>query len=682
MSGNDKMISNKHDPRLKNEIELTQTFACGETVLDEILNDLIPDKKANLSQQSWIITGPRGAGKSHLMTLLYRKIQSDKLLKQHWIPLIFPEELFNVDSLYRLLIAILDNLFKNMTTTDVGTLHTDYAKIKKIRLKGDLKQKKQQRQDLAKQLLDVLQQLKKLHHLRLILMLENLQDLLRNQITDDEQKILRMFLNENPDVLIIIGSALTVFNEIENYGKPFFHFFRIRDLSPLTRQGIMQFLEKLANYRGDKNVCLRIQNNRHYIYTYNILTGGNPRLILFLYELLADHDELSTQVILDKIPELTPYFLDKTLKESAQRKLILDALASGAPAQTATEIADYSNEEQKSISEQLKRLAADGWIREIPLQARDIKQKEVFYTLRDYFYRIWYKVRMGDVNEQDVYCMAELVTFLFDKAEIESRMKKHQGCTGLNGMIYEKAYQMLSDVSYKNTINVFIEASKEQEHTEIKELDKAIEESIKKQNWQQMIVECTRLLDFTSEKHRAYFGIGLACNMLNEHQNAINYYKQSIEIKQDYNVVWFNMGNSFAELNEYQDAIECYQRAVEIKQDYYDAWNNMGIIFTELNEGQKAIECLQHVVTIKQDDHRAWRIIAILHSKLNENLNAYSSYIQFIQAAPEFELVDFQIFKVIPIDVIKSIFTSSQELQTLLNHKTTVEKNSPRLGIL
>ncbi len=80
--------------------------------------------------------------------------------------------------------------------------------------------------------------------------------------------------------------------------------------------------------------------------------------------------------------------MDKTRDESQQRKLILDALAIEAPAQTATEIAAYINEGTKSIAEQLRRLAAEGWVREIVINAKNVKEKEVFYTLRDYFFRI------------------------------------------------------------------------------------------------------------------------------------------------------------------------------------------------------------------------------------------------------------------------------------------------------
>ncbi|HLP44317.1 MAG TPA: hypothetical protein VK469_00115, partial [Candidatus Kapabacteria bacterium] len=376
------MLKNKYDPRLKKLDELEQTFACGEKIAEELIEELKPGKNNELSRQSWIITGARGAGKSHLLTLLYHRIKKDEALSRRWQPVIFPEELFGVDSIYRLLLQVFDHIFKgDGASLTPQEIRDKFIEIKKNRITGSLKEKKQTSHMLAKQLFELLVKLKSVTGKSFILMLENLQYLLREQLSADDARHLRGFMSENPDVFIIIGTALTVFDEISDYGKPFYHFFRIRSMDNLGRQEIMDFLLKLAAFRKDEGIDERIEKNRRYIYLYQLLTGGNPRLILFLYELLLGNEKLDTYMILEKITELTPYFLDKTRDESGQRKLILDTLAMGAPAQTAKEIAHYINEDYKSIVEQLKRLATEGWIREIAIKAENTRKNEVFYTL-------------------------------------------------------------------------------------------------------------------------------------------------------------------------------------------------------------------------------------------------------------------------------------------------------------
>jgi len=420
------MLNNKYDPRLKSTDELVNTFTCGEKILEELMDSLQPGKNEKLSNQSWIITGPRGAGKSHLLVLLYGNIKKHKTLSRQWLPLIFPEELFDVESMYRLLLKIFENIFeKENGPGKLETIKNEFNQLKKVRIKGSLKEKKEQQHRLTKKLFELLVEVSKTSGKKIILMLENLQHLFKEQLSEDDLQHLRSFMHEHPEVFIIIGTALTVFDQIESYGSPFYHFFRLRSLDQLDHKGVMDFLARIASFRQDKDMESRIENNRHYIHTYTLLTGGNPRLILFLYELLLDNEHLDTNKILGKIMELTPYFLARTRDESSQRKLILDALATGPPAQTATEIGNYINAGQKSVTEQLKRLDAEGWVREIEVTGEGVKHKEVFYILRDYFYRVWYKVRKKGIDESDIYCMAELAAILFDRTELEERLKTH-----------------------------------------------------------------------------------------------------------------------------------------------------------------------------------------------------------------------------------------------------------------
>ncbi len=437
------MLDNKYDPRLKKFEELEQTFACGEAILKELTEGLKPGKKKELSRQSWVITGARGAGKSHLLALLYYRLKKDKKLSKYWLPLLFPEELFGVDSLYRMMLQVLEYIFKSDSASGLPKeFREEFLEIKKIRLTGGPKQKRETKHHLAKQLFELLVKLRSALKKSVILMLENLQYLFREQLPTDDVKLLRSFMNEQPGVFIIMGTALTVFDEIADYGKPFYHFFRVRAMGNLDREEIIAFLLKLSAYRKDENIEERIEANRRYIYLYQLLTGGNPRLLLFLYELLLGHETLETYMILGKIAELTPYFLDKMRDESGQRKLILDALATEAPAQTAREIAEYVNEDYKSIGEQLKRLSTEGWIREISIDAEGVKKNEVFYTLRDYFYRLWYRTRTRSIEESDTLRMAELVVFLLDRQEIEGQLKKYTGSNEEISAPYEKSLEL------------------------------------------------------------------------------------------------------------------------------------------------------------------------------------------------------------------------------------------------
>lgn len=667
------MINNKYDPRLKSYDELINTFVYGEEIINELKRDLKPEEKSSITRQSWIITGPRGAGKSHLLTLLFHEIENCDELNRCWKPLIFPEELFKVDSLYRLMIEVLDKAFKKINPSpEIDELKKKFENLKKFKLKGPLANKREEKDLIAGEFLEILLLLKERINKKFILLFENLQCLFRDQIPEDDQKKLRSFLNENPDVFIIIGTALAVFNDIDNYGKPFYHFFRLRSMDADGKGVITGFLRKIAAFRGDPGIDEKIASNRHYIHVYNILTGGNPRLILFLYELLIDSSELNTQTILSKISELTPYFLDKTRDESSQRKLILDALSDGPPAQTATEIGEYINEEQKSISEQLKRLAAEGWIREILINAKNVKKKEVFFVLRDYFYRIWYKVRTGDIDQSDTFCMAELAVMLFDKTEIHKRMNQHEATSSPNQMVYQMAYELAVDDKFSANINMLIKSAQDSENSEIEEIYKNIVIASNLKEWKQIQKYAKQLIDYPFEKGNACFYSGLAFNMIDEHKKAIEYYEKAVKIKKDDHTSWYNMGISYSKLNNQEKAIECFEKAVKIKKDLYKSWNSMGVSYFMLNNQEKSIECFEKAVEIKKDSHESWYNIGNHYFHLNKYEDAYLAYMESVRYSPALELIYFNNFHKLQT-IAKSIFKDSNELKNLLDEKATIE---------
>jgi hypothetical protein len=193
-------------------------------------------------------------------------------------------------------------------------LKSEYERLKHIQVSKTRKEREMQLHDASKKLFAFLLQLQRKTGKKLILLLENLQMLFDEQLTDNELKLLRSIMQEHPDGFIIIGTALTVMNQIEAYGKPFYHFFKLRRIEQLSKENMVHFMNNAASHYNNPGVYRKIKENRPFIYTFQLLAGGNPRLILLLYELIRDSSHLSTELILEKIMELTPYFKDRTLE--------------------------------------------------------------------------------------------------------------------------------------------------------------------------------------------------------------------------------------------------------------------------------------------------------------------------------------------------------------------------------
>ncbi|MBM4087770.1 MAG: hypothetical protein FJ272_23515, partial [Planctomycetes bacterium] len=89
--------------------ELRATFAAREHTLDYLVNSLRA-QTASKTLTSYLITGPRGAGKTTIVRMFCLRIESDPELSAAWLPIRFPEELRGVSSLRDLLAATLERL--------------------------------------------------------------------------------------------------------------------------------------------------------------------------------------------------------------------------------------------------------------------------------------------------------------------------------------------------------------------------------------------------------------------------------------------------------------------------------------------------------------------------------------------------------------------------------------------
>jgi tetratricopeptide (TPR) repeat protein len=621
------MSLNKYDPRLKKYEELVETFVCGEKILKELLEDITPGKNNELTNQSWIITGQRGSGKSHLVSLFYQEILRNKTINERWLPLIFPEELFMVDSLYRLLIEILNKYFSHIPNDqNIKQLHLEFLELKRKRLPDNVKQKFESKHKIAKELFGILIDLKQKTGKKIILILENIQYLFREQLSEDDLKHLRSFFHENQDVFIIIGTATTIFDQVENTAKPFYHFFRMRQMDSLEQDEILNFLTKIASYRNDSGIQLKINDNRSYIYTYNILTGGNPRLILFIYEILLDNEYLNTELILEKIAELTPYFLDKIKGESEQRRILLDAFASGSPVFTAKEISEITNADLKLISAQIKILEEEGWIKEIPMEGNKIKKSETFFAIKDYFYRIWYRLRMGEIYESEIYCMAELVSLLFDQSEIESRMNKYASKNCANKLIYENAFNLINDERFIENIKQIKESFKDNIYINMNiELPK-----IKAEPKYEMIEQKSGSNDLEIFKKTA-----IEFYSKQDYKNAIFYFDKVLEIKKDDYFSWYKKGMIHSFLQEYNKTIECYKKVLDIKPDYFRIRNQLGLAYLHENKYQLAIECLEIELKEKKRDFYTFYLLGIAYYQLNNYKEAIKYFQEGLKPFPD-----------------------------------------------
>ncbi len=369
------LIAHKYMPAEMPERELKATFAAREHTLDYLVKS-IAGQTPSEHLTSFLITGPRGSGKTTLVLMLRLAIKENPDLSRHWLPALFPEELPAIGSLRDLLSAALQALAEE-----------GLAEAIPWREKVEAEQDDRASEDLA---IRALEEISKQQGKRLILLIENLDMVFARGLDDRTQKTLRRLLMTRP-FMMIIGTAVRMFEELERYDAALFNYFCPVPLKRLGDEEVERLLRCRAEFDGGDRFAEEYRKHRPKIRAISKLTGGNPRLVLMLYEVLMHGDMTSTVGTLRQlIDELTPLLKDVLEHQmSDQQAKIVDALMRAGGVATPSQLATATRLSLNSVTTQLKRLL-DAQVVELRGGG---KGRPAYYSVADQLFCTWYQMR-------------------------------------------------------------------------------------------------------------------------------------------------------------------------------------------------------------------------------------------------------------------------------------------------
>ena len=208
----------------------------------------------------------------------------------------FPEELPGITSLRDLLAATLHTLAED-----------GVAGAREWHEQVEAEADDEQSQELA---ISGLRQLAKQESRRLVLFVENLDLVFERGLDERTQATLRRLLMEAP-FMMVVGTAVKVFDALRAYDETFFNYFCPVPLYRLDDGQVHDLLARRAEYDGNDQFAEQYRRHQGRIKAISRLTGGNPRLVLSLYEALAEGNLGSTvQTLRSLVDELTPLLKD------------------------------------------------------------------------------------------------------------------------------------------------------------------------------------------------------------------------------------------------------------------------------------------------------------------------------------------------------------------------------------
>jgi tetratricopeptide (TPR) repeat protein len=276
-----------------------------------------------------LFIGPRGVGKTHLMSIIAHRLNADTTLAN------------------RVVVAWLDE--DPWVVRDYASLIEHIADAASLAGVSD-----------GQSLLGALA------GRCLVMIAENLDDIFA-RIETEGQHALRGLI-ENSRSIMILGAAVARFEDMSEHDRPFFGSFEVEDLTEFSVDEAAELLRLVAERDGDSELAafLESPHAKSRLKVVEALAGGHPRVWMLLAGCLSIEaiDEL-VPLFLRSLDDLTPYYQER-LRSLAKGHLAIVMTLCGSGLMGALPVGDIarlSKVPEKSAPQLLDQLVEKGFVR-------------------------------------------------------------------------------------------------------------------------------------------------------------------------------------------------------------------------------------------------------------------------------------------------------------------------------
>ena len=346
---------------------LARLFVVRQPVLESLMKR-VGDLGATPSPHHTLLVGPRGAGKTHLISLVFHRAKQladarkNARLRIAWLP----EDPWTIVSYARLLAAILERV-----APDTGVKSADEAEL-------DARLRSTSRKDGP-----------------VLVLMENLDQIL-DALGEVGQQKLRNLLQTESGVLII-GSTTRLDRSLSSHAAPFFGFFDTIRLEPFSPEEAREMLTALAREAGNAELAERLSNSGALarIHTIAHLAGGQPRLWALLGSALTVEElrDLAA-LLLSRFDDLTPYYQEQLARLSPLQRLVVAELAAADRPLPVKDIAERVGSDQRSVAKAVGDLAERGWLKPVSTIFTELlDRRRTYYDLAEPLARLAFQIK-------------------------------------------------------------------------------------------------------------------------------------------------------------------------------------------------------------------------------------------------------------------------------------------------
>jgi tetratricopeptide (TPR) repeat protein len=642
-------------PSLMSPETLERIFVQREGIAQDLVDRIILSVTTPAKHHSLLI-GARGMGKTHLVSLVYYRLQQHKELDDKLIVAWLREDEWGIDSWLDLVVRI----FRALGEATVDTKEL-LAQLQQVSIADA--------EILATQLLTEL-----IGDKTLLLIIENLDELFAG-LGESGQKKFRSFLQER-QCCNILATTPALFAGVQDRSEPFFGFFNPIPLSPLNWEEATVMLQKIAELDGQADLANFLQTpaGKARVRAVHHLAGGNPRVYTLFAQFITREslDEL-VQAFMKMLDDLTPYYQSRMKELSNQQRKIVEFLVDRREAVMVKEIATQCFIEQRVVSGQLLQLRNKGYV------VARANGRESFYELTEVLMRLCMEVKK--YRGQWVELFVDFLRIWYRPAERQGKLAMLRGNGGLVsdehlelalmsdadpvlvvvsrefqncleqknrdlalqilaelhaiGGISEAKYQQISELINTGEfeeVKSILEQAVGSDSNNVKELFLKGLMLLSSEKWSEALVALDRVLAIDINHTEAWHNRGILLRRQGRHDEAIASYDRAIEFQPDNHRIWYNRGISLYELGRSKESISSYERATKLKFTKDEALHSRGILLRRQEKYEEAVASYDRAIKFNPKNHEVWynRGICLYElGRYEESIFSYDRAIEF-----------------------------------------------------
>ena len=133
----------------------------------------------------------------------------------------------------------------------------------------------------------------------------------------------------------------------------------------------------------------------------------------------------------------------------------------------------------------------------------------------------------------------------------------------------------------------------------------------------------------------AWYWLGNAYGKLNQHDRAIDAYREALRIDPEDVNAWYDLGATYSQIDQTDKAIEAYREALRIDPEHADVWYDLGATYGKLKQYDKEIAAYLEALRINPEDVNTWYYLGITYGQINQTDKEIDAYRKALRINPK-----------------------------------------------